>query len=667
MIYTSNPSHPDLYIELARAQHIPILASPSKNLQARIHAWNKLANTAVAAALNTGFSLPFKDTPPQRIIVPNYDLTPPQITSVRQQLTKFLAFDSIARTTQQPLVCSPLFVVPKANGGFRLVIDLRILNDTLDTPKFKAETLFTATRLAATYSHATTLDVASAFHHVPVSPRDRTYLGFQFDGQYYVWNVMPFGLQTSPWAWHVVMAQAIRLIRVLGVAVVWYVDDLMILGASAQDANYSRRLVVQVLEMLGIKLNDKGIDTPTTRFIFLGFLWDLTAKMLAVTPAKRDSVRTTARRMLQRGGATRSQWRSFAGLVMSLTPACAVAPLYLRPIFNLVGENARGAAFVRLTEPVRQVLAFWARFPDKWTRRPMRVPATITALTITFDASSFAWGAFLTDGPGPPTEARGFFTTQERAMFPVHRETLAFLRALQSFPRLLHDRLNLLIQTDSQPLAAALRRTSSRSPYIYRALAQVLPRLWANGSLFRVQWLSSENNPADAPSRFGDKEDFALLTHWFQAVCDLFAVSPTVDRFASSINTRCRRFNSEFLCPGVEAVDAFRQWWATVGEVNWANPPFSLLLRVLLLILEQGAETVLVTPLFPDRLWWPLLMRMASQVLIFPRAPLFFSGEEQLIMPPPPFRVAAWHIPARHPNQLPEYPTPEVLHQLMTC
>jgi len=617
--------HPEILLEFL---HLPLPPytdpSPRRNVQACLDAWTKLASTLVVAGLTHGFALPFSPTQPPRIRVPNYPLTPAQINAVRRQVAEYLLLASVGKVTEVPWVVSPLFTVPKASGGFRVVIDLRRLNEFLSTPKFRNESVAGIARVAARFTHATTVDIHAAFHHVPVYPGHRKFLGFQLDGEFYVWNVFPFGCQTSPWAWHLVMAEAIRLIRLCGVVCVWYVDDMMVLGSSAQHATASRAIVLCVLRALGLRVNDKGIATPSPRVPFLGFDWDLEKKTIAVMRRKREAVRVLARQILNAGGASVKLWQSLVGKINSLTPAVAVAPLYTRPIHNALSGGCRAPThFVPLTPPVREVLAFWRRFPLKWTSRRIDVPATLTTLDLTFDASSFAWGAFLHGrDQSVPLEARGFFTNAERPLPPVYRETIAFVRALESFPALWCGPHNLLLRTDSQPLAAAIRRTSSPSMAVYRALATTLPRLWAQGTVIRVQWIKSEYNEADAPSRHTDPEDYALATCWVRVVTALFQVRPTVDRFASAINARCLRFNSATACPRTEAINALARLWR--GEENWANPPFSLLLQVLLLILEQGAATTLITPIFPERPWWPLLIRMATAVFVFPAdRPLF--------------------------------------------
>ena len=52
----------------------------------------------------------------------------------------------------------------------------------------------------------------------------------------------------------------------------------------------------------------------------------------------------------------------------------------------------------------------------------------------------------------------------------------------------------------------------------------------------------------------------------------------SVDIFACSYNAKLPKFNSRFVQPGTEAVDAFTQDWSP--ENNWLVPPISFIGRV---------------------------------------------------------------------------------------
>ena len=69
----------------------------------------------------------------------------------------------------------------------------------------------------------------------------------------------------------------------------------------------------------------------------------------------------------------------------------------------------------------------------------------------------------------------------------------------------------------------------------------------------------------------------------------------SIDRFASSYNAKLSRFNSRFLQPGTEAVDAFTQDWSS--ENNWLLPPICLIGKLLSYVHESKAFGTLIVPM----------------------------------------------------------------------
>lgn len=114
-----------------------------------------------------------------------------------------------------------------------------------------------------------------------------------------------------------------------------------------------------------------------------------------------------------------------------------------------------------------------------------------------------------------------------------------------------------------------------------------------------------ENVIPDALSRATNEEDYHLATCLFQLIENRFG-QRTVDRFASFQNRLCKRFNSFYADVGLEGVDAFAQDWA--DERNWANPPWSLLPRLVHFLHDRPhVEAIVLTPERPHALLYGLL------------------------------------------------------------
>ena len=73
---------------------------------------------------------------------------------------------------------SPINCVPKKNGTFRLVIDLRKLNSCVETCNFKYEDINSILEYVSPKDKLVTLDIKDGFYHVPKSPNSQQYMGF---------------------------------------------------------------------------------------------------------------------------------------------------------------------------------------------------------------------------------------------------------------------------------------------------------------------------------------------------------------------------------------------------------------------------------------------------------------------------------------------------------
>ena len=123
--------------------------------------------------------------------------------------------------------------------------------------------------------------------------------------------------------------------------------------------------------------------------------------------------------------------------------------------------------------------------------------------------------------------------------------------------------------------------------------------------LLDVEWIPrTQNEKADYLSKTIDAEDWRVRDVYFQTVSAYWG-NFTIDCFANSANTKTTRFYSKFYHPDSSGIDAFAYDWS--GEFCWLAPPV-LISRVLGHVLQSGCMAVLVTPVWPSAVFWPLLV-----------------------------------------------------------
>lgn len=115
----------------------------------------------------------------------------------------------------------------------------------------------------------------------------------------------------------------------------------------------------------------------------------------------------------------------------------------------------------------------------------------------------------------------------------------------------------------------------------------------------------------------------------FQQICETLSF-PTVDLFATQLDTKCNRYVSWKPDPGSLEVDAFTISWA--NEYFYAPPPFSVISKCILKIIGDKAEGILVVPNWENQLWYPVFTKLliGEPISLGPSKDLLFSGNPTL-------------------------------------
>lgn len=125
--------------------------------------------------------------------------TDAQVELCDLEVSGLLAKQAISLVTSGEGFVSSLFVIPKASGGFRPVINLKPLNRSVVYRHFKMEGIETVRNLIRKGDYMAKIDLKDAFLSVPVHPDDHSLLQFRWRGVLYQFCSMPFGLSSAPW------------------------------------------------------------------------------------------------------------------------------------------------------------------------------------------------------------------------------------------------------------------------------------------------------------------------------------------------------------------------------------------------------------------------------------------------------------------------------------
>ena len=119
--------------------------------------------------------------------------------AAREHISDLLNKQAIVKTKVNPGdFVSAVFLVPKKDGGSRMILNLKEFNKYAKKTHFKMETLQHILYLVTPECFMTGIDLIDAFLMVPLDLSFCNLFTFVFEGQAYNYVCLPFGFTDSP-------------------------------------------------------------------------------------------------------------------------------------------------------------------------------------------------------------------------------------------------------------------------------------------------------------------------------------------------------------------------------------------------------------------------------------------------------------------------------------
>ena len=559
-------------------------------------AWHDIgAPDYVLDWVSEGVPIPFTSIQPA-FYVPNRELSKPHSQFVSSELEQLLKTGVVSESTTRPTCVSGLGVVPKRGGKLRLVVDLRKLNEHCNPPKFRYEDIEAVCDPVQSGDNLLTLDLQNGFYHIPVKAAHRKFLGIQWKGRYYTFNVLPFGANFSPYYFCKVVWCVVQYLRgdPQRLCLASFMDDFLLM-CTADSFEQNKECFISTLERLGWYINwDKSSLCPTTDKLYIGYniLTDTSegVPIIKIATERVRKLKRDIRRVLRSRTITARGLARIAGQCISMTKVILPAKLLLRNVYHVLKSRSSWNCQLCLDSGAQKDLQFWLANIEAWNGRISATkPVDIQAMS---DASSTGWG-FACLGQ----EAAGLWDDQMSSEPSNLREMMAILMGLLSFQSDLAGK-SLQVLSDNVSTVANINFQGGPSQQLTHAAWAIWSVALRNNITLTMRYLRGVDNvQADTLSRLQDNYDWQLHPAVFQALDEIWGPH-TVDRFADLNNTQLPMYNSRYKDPQSSGVDALSQGnW--VQHNNSVCPPFRLLPRILQVLRDQRAVATVVAP------WWP--------------------------------------------------------------
>ena len=276
---------------------------PGQRLAAFAGRWGKFyASRAIKKLVKYGYKMKFDVLPklsePRRAFATKLPLE--QMDVVRNSDAEFLSKGAVRKLSKEEAKNSPgfyskLFAVPKPNGTWRMIIDMRQLNHHISKQKFRMQGLKDVRNVLKQNMYGCIIDISDAYYHVSIHKKSRKYTRFILDGDIYEYLGLPMGLTCSPRIFTRVSKAVVDVLRIEGVIIIIFIDDILVLGRTYEECARNVEKVLDLLTYLGFIIHpDKCVLTPSTRFTYLGCIWDTVAWTVGTKEKREISIRQTA-------------------------------------------------------------------------------------------------------------------------------------------------------------------------------------------------------------------------------------------------------------------------------------------------------------------------------------------------------------------------------------
>lgn len=580
--------------------------------------WRSLTSDTIILNIVTGYKLEFENgyVPIQSSIPPPIVFSHTEQTAVADTITALLVKGvvkvSMFETGQ---IVHNVFVRPKRDGEFRMILNLRPLNRHIQYHKFKMTTFKAAAKLIGKDCFMASCDIKDAYFSVKIHDAHQKFLKFYWQDTLYQFTCLPQGLASAPRVFTKLLKPVLARLSSLGHTVVAYIDDLLIIAETESLCLQAIKDTCQVLEQCGFVLHGepKCVLKPTHELEFLGFIINSSEQTVTLPVGKKERYIEACKQLLCSDTVSIRFFSQIIGMLISTFDAVQFGPLHYRhlekdKIEALHFSHGNYDASMIVSKLAKDELQWWVSNLPSAYNRLIREGRTLELFT---DATILSWGAVCEGIP-----LSGFFTSHEQEQLNLNInacELLAVKLAIESLLNIFRG-CNVLVRSDNVTAVAYINHMGGTKSSVCNALAQ---KIWQTCIQADI-WLSAshipghENVEADFQSRHLNlRTEWSLNQSIFDQLCLRYG-TPEIDLFASRTNAKLNTFVSWHPEPGAFHVDAFSMSWK--HYYVYVFPPFSLLSRIAQKLAQEKVIALVLLPWWPTQPWFTALMNMLVSI-----------------------------------------------------
>ena len=545
-----------------------------------------------------------------------------------QKLLEMKVLEEVEHCSEEFL--SQIFVVPKKDGEYRMILNLKNFNENIDYHHFKMDTFESAIKLIKPDCFMASIDLRHAYYSICIARKDQVKLRFVFKGKIFQYTCLANGISCAPRLFTKLLKPVYATLRQLGHSNSGFIDDSLLVSDTFSECTENICDTVQLMIKLGFIIHKtKSVLEPTQNIVFLGNI--IHSKDMTVT-LPCEKVHLIVQECLSLSKKSYETIRKVArvlGLLVSTFSAVEYGRLHYRDIEKekiqaLRMSNGDFDSKMLVTDSMKVDLLWWVNNLASQKRNITHGNADIV---ITSDASLSGWGAVY-EGE----KFGGRWSNSEAENHINVLEMMAVWLAIRSVCKEQRSK-HIQIRCDNTCCVAYLNAMGGIKSDKCNSLAK---QVWF-WCIERDLWLSathvpgSENEADESSRHFNESTEWMLDKSIFRQLIQIWQL-PNIDMFASRLNCQVNEYVSWKRDPDALWVDAFSKSWTNI--YFFAFPPFSLIMRCLQKTVRDTAECIIVVPLWPTQIWYPELLKLlVDHPRILPRGNILSLPNSRKVHP----------------------------------
>lgn len=409
------------------------------------------------------YDIPFYDIIPSRCEISMRHWSKTEFVNIATEIQKLLQLGAISECCHRDdQYLSPIFLIPKPNGTFRFILNLKSLNKYVKTEHFKLEDIRTVCKLMTKNCYMATIDLKEAYFSVNMSNHSKKLLRFSFDGKIYEFNALPYGLSTAPYVFTKILKPVVSYLRKQNIIISIYIADIICLNDNDYDTCCKHiSIICNLLESLGFIINkEKSCLLPNQCCKYLGFMLNSESMSLSLPCQKVNNLKKTLQSFINRNDCKIREFAQLLGLLNSTCPAIKYGPLYTKLLerekfLALRSNNDNYDATMKIPQKLNAEFNWWLSQLGT-TNNPIRQQDY--EMELFTDASRSGWGAVSNQD-----KVSGIWTLEEQKCHINQLELKAALFGLKCLACHLEN-CEILIRIDNTTAISYINRMGGPIP-----------------------------------------------------------------------------------------------------------------------------------------------------------------------------------------------------------